>query len=153
MSGTATIHEAQLTPSKLELLAQWLPSQPWFTGDAGDLERVASFRFVDPDGEVGIETMIVRSGGVVYQVPLTYRDEALDGEDAYLVGTFDRAHLAMVSASMAGLAVAVGATAAGAPMPVGLLLVNLAPLVVVVGYELGGWHTGSQRGDGAASAP
>ncbi len=72
---------------------------------------------------------------------------------AYLVGTFDRAHLAMVSASMAGLAVAVGATAAGAPMPVGLLLVNLAPLVVVVGYELGGWHTGSQRGDGAASAP
>ncbi len=93
MSGTATIHEAQLTPSKLELLAQWLPSQPWFTGDAGDLERVASFRFVDPDGEVGIETMIVRSGGVVYQVPLTYRDEALDGEDAYLVGTTDHSVL------------------------------------------------------------
>ena len=93
MSGTATIHEAQLTPSKLELLAQWLPSQPWFTGDAGDLERVASFRFVDPDGEVGIETMIVRSGGLVYQVPLTYRDEALDGEDAYLVGTTDHSVL------------------------------------------------------------
>ena len=35
----------------------------------------------------------------------------------------------------------------------GLLSVTYVILVVVVGYELGGWHTGSQRGDGAASAP
>ena len=94
MSGTATIHDAELKPGKLELLAQWLPSRPWFTGDAADLERVASFRFVDPDGEVGIETILVRSAGVLYQVPLTYRDAALDESDAaYLIGTMDHSVL------------------------------------------------------------
>ncbi len=94
MSGTATIHKAELTPGKLELLAQWLPSQPWFAGAATDLERVAGFRFVDPDGEVGMETMLVRSDGVLYQVPLTYRSEALDESDAdYLVGTLDHSVL------------------------------------------------------------
>ena len=51
MSGTAEIHDATLTPTKLELLAGWLPSQDWFHGSADDLTRVASYRFVDPDGE------------------------------------------------------------------------------------------------------
>lgn len=93
MSGTAKIYEAELNPGKIELLAQWLPSQSWFTGDASDLQRVAAFRFVDPDGEVGIETLLVRSGDVLYQVPLTYRAEPLDDADAYLVGTVDHSAL------------------------------------------------------------
>ncbi len=93
MSGTATIHAAELKPSKLELLAAWLPGQRWFEGDAGDLERVASYRFVDPDGEVGIDTILVRSGGVTYQVPLTYRAEPLDDEFAVLVGTMEHSVL------------------------------------------------------------
>lgn len=93
MSGTAIIHEATLTPSKLELLAGWLPAQTWFTGDAADLERVASYRFVDPDGEVGIETMLVRSGGVTYQVPLTYRAEPLPEADGSLIGTMEHSVL------------------------------------------------------------
>ena len=78
MSGTAEIHDATLTPTKLELLAGWLPGQPWFEGPADDLTRVASFRFVDPDGEVGVETILVGSGGVTYQVPVTYRNEPLE---------------------------------------------------------------------------
>ena len=41
-SGTAEIHsDATLIPSKLELLAAWLPKQAWFAGDAGVLTRVA----------------------------------------------------------------------------------------------------------------
>lgn len=52
----------QSRPSKLELLAGWLPNQPWLDRDAGDLRRVAAYRFVDPDGEVGTETLLVASG-------------------------------------------------------------------------------------------
>jgi hypothetical protein len=94
MSGIAEIHtDATLQPSKLELLGTWLPGQSWFEGTADDLARVASFRFVDPDGEGGIETMLVKSGGVTYQVPLTYRFEPLDEADDYLVGTLDHSVL------------------------------------------------------------
>lgn len=93
MSGTAKIHDAELKPSKLELLAGWLPGQPWFGGDGDDLERVASYRFVDPDGEVGIDTLLVRSAGVTYQVPLTYRAEPLDDDFAVLVGTIEHSDL------------------------------------------------------------
>lgn len=93
MSGTAEIHEATLTPTKLELLAGWLPAQEWFVGDADDLTRVASYRFVDPDGEVGIETILVRSAGVTYQVPLTYRAEPLDEAADSLIGTMEHSTL------------------------------------------------------------
>ncbi|HRA77098.1 MAG TPA: 1,4-alpha-glucan branching protein [Propionicimonas sp.] len=94
MSGIAEIHtDATLQPGKLELLAAWLPGQSWFEGTAGDLARVASFRFVDPDGEVGIETMLVKSGELTYQVPLTYRSEPLDEADSFLVGTLEHSVL------------------------------------------------------------
>ena len=43
--------------------------------------------FDDPAGAVGIETMLVMAGsGPVYQVPLTYRDAALEHGDDWLVG-------------------------------------------------------------------
>ncbi len=93
MSGTAEIHEATLTPTKLELLAGWLPSQSWFAGTPDDLTRVASYRFVDPDGEVGIETILVSSSGVTYQVPLTYRSDRLDEADDSLIGTLEHSVL------------------------------------------------------------
>jgi hypothetical protein len=95
MSGTAEVNpDAILTPGKLELLATWMPHQAWFEGgDAAGLERIASFRFVDPYGEVGIETLLVRTGGVVYQVPLTYRPEPLDGAEDYLVGEMEHSAL------------------------------------------------------------
>ena len=93
MSGTAEIHEATLTPTKLQLLAAWLPAQEWFIGDSDDLERLASYRFVDPEGDVGIETILVRSLGVTYQVPLTYRDEELAEADDSLIGTIEHSVL------------------------------------------------------------
>ncbi|PZR52940.1 hypothetical protein DNL40_09815 [Xylanimonas oleitrophica] len=91
----AILHKATLTPTKLELLESWLPSQPWFPGSsAAGLERVAAYRFDDPDGQVGIETFLVRTpGGPVVQVPLTYRGAPLEGAEASLVGTLEHSVL------------------------------------------------------------
>jgi hypothetical protein len=85
----ALLHRAELRPSKTEFLAAWAPSQPWFTGEVGsELTKVASFRFDDPDGQVGVETLLVRAGdGPVMQIPLTYRNAPLTGGDAWLIGT------------------------------------------------------------------
>ncbi|WP_203569022.1 CG0192-related protein [Aestuariimicrobium ganziense] len=91
MSGTAEVHQSTLTPTKLELLAAWLPTQPWFDGDAADLASVGTFRFVDPDGDVGVETHLVSAGGKVYHVPVTYRGEEL--KDGVLVGEMDHSLL------------------------------------------------------------
>jgi hypothetical protein len=91
----AILHRAELRPTKLELLNRWLPTRPWYTGPSTpDLSRVASYRFDDPDGEVGIETMLVRAGdGPILQAPLTYRAAPLDGGDAWLLGTSDHSVL------------------------------------------------------------
>jgi hypothetical protein len=85
----AILYNAELTPSKIELVAEWAPTQPWFAGDAGDMmTTVASFRFDDPEGEVGVETLLVRAGdGPVMQVPLTYRGAPLAGAESSLIGT------------------------------------------------------------------
>jgi hypothetical protein len=91
----ALLHRAQLVPSKLELLAEWLPAQPWFVGSRGDtLETVASFRFDDPHGQVGVETLLVRAnGGPVMQVPLTYRNEKREGVQDGFLGTLEHSVL------------------------------------------------------------
>ncbi|MEM8620089.1 MAG: hypothetical protein AAGF73_10230 [Actinomycetota bacterium] len=76
----ARYHIAQLTPSKAEILASWLDAQPWAPALAGpdDIDIVGAFRFDDPDGAVGLETHLVQSGGVLLQIPLTYRERPLD---------------------------------------------------------------------------
>ncbi|MEU8813924.1 hypothetical protein [Actinoplanes sp. NPDC048796] len=91
----ALIHRAQIRPTKLELLAKWLPAQDWAGGAGGsELERVAAYRFDDPAGEVGIETLLVRAGdGPVLQVPLTYRGSPVDDGDSLLVGTCEHSVL------------------------------------------------------------
>jgi hypothetical protein len=86
----ALLHRsAEVIPSKLELLAVWLPGRPWYRGPAQpDPRRVVSFRFDDPAGQVGVETIIVDPGdGTLLQAPLTYRPEPLDGAEQHLVGT------------------------------------------------------------------
>jgi hypothetical protein len=85
----ALLHQAELHPTKLELLAAWLPGRDWYQEQAAaDLLRVAAYRFDDPAGAVGIETLLVRAGnGPIHQVPLTYRGAPLDGGDRWLVGT------------------------------------------------------------------
>ncbi len=91
----ALLHRAELRPSKLELLAGWLPGRSWFAGEAGaQVSRVAAYRFDDPAGEVGVETLLVRAGdGPVLQVPLTYRGAPLAGADEHLVGVIEHSVL------------------------------------------------------------
>ncbi|WP_341715778.1 hypothetical protein QQG74_17175 [Micromonospora sp. FIMYZ51] len=91
----ALLHRAEIRPTKLELLATWLPGRDWYQGDTdAQVARVAAYRFDDPAGEVGIETLLVRAGtGPVHQVPLTYRGAPLDGAEEWLVGTVEHSVL------------------------------------------------------------
>ncbi len=81
----AIFHRAEITPSKADLIARWLPAQPWGPPADGPVEVIGAFRFDDPDGRVGMETHLVTAGGTVFQVPLTYRDTPLAGGEGAFV--------------------------------------------------------------------
>ncbi|MEV8339101.1 hypothetical protein [Leucobacter sp. NPDC077196] len=84
------IHRTTLSPSKYDLLAAWLPAQPWFTGDAGRLEPIGAYRFDDTEGEVGLEGHVFTAGDdTVYHVPLSYRGAPLEDGDDFVVGTME----------------------------------------------------------------
>ncbi|MEV5612075.1 1,4-alpha-glucan branching protein [Streptomyces sp. NPDC052225] len=89
----AIIHHTTLKPTKLELLADWLPKQPWYQGSgAPELAKSGGFRLDDPAGEVGMEFMAVTDSSgprpVTYHVPMTYRGAPLpDAPADALVGT------------------------------------------------------------------
>jgi hypothetical protein len=89
----AVIHKTTMTPSKVELLAAWLPRQPWFFGAGGPprLVRAGGFRLDDPAGEVGIEfvaaTDLSADQAVTYLMPMTHRGQPLPDGDAALIGT------------------------------------------------------------------
>ncbi|AZM56456.1 1,4-alpha-glucan branching protein [Streptomyces sp. WAC 01529] len=90
----AVIHQTELKPTKLELLTSWLPSRSWYSGSGEpELVKAGGFRLDDPEGEVGIEFIVVTdtSGArpTTYLVPLTYRGAPLDGAEHALVGTME----------------------------------------------------------------
>jgi hypothetical protein len=93
--GMAVVHDTTLEPSKLELLTIWLPSRPWYRGGAGEpeLTKAGGFRLDDPQGEVGIEFIVVSDTSgpepTTYLVPLTYRAAPLEGAEHALVGTME----------------------------------------------------------------
>jgi maltokinase-like protein len=89
MVAMAIVHNTTMNPGKLELLAAWLPAQPWFPdgGREPELTKVGGFRLDDPQGEVGIEFMLVADGPAVYQVPMTYHGRELPGAEGRLIGT------------------------------------------------------------------
>ncbi|MFE9917159.1 hypothetical protein ACFYPG_18610 [Micromonospora sp. NPDC005553] len=91
----ALLHRATLHPTKLDLLTAWLPTRQWYAGPTGvEVVSRGAYRFDDPDGEVGIETMLVGApDGPVHHVPLTYRAAPLDGADSWLVGTTEHSVL------------------------------------------------------------
>ena len=90
----AVIHRATLRPSKLELVAGWVPGRPWGGVAAGaGLEQVAAYRFDDPAGEVGTETFVLRAGDTLLHVPLTYRGAPVPGQEEHLVGTTEHSVL------------------------------------------------------------
>jgi hypothetical protein len=80
----AILHRATLTPTKLEMAAAWLDRQGL---GAGGVELAGSYRFDDPEGEVGIEGLLVRRAGQVFHLPVTYRGAPLDGAESHLVTT------------------------------------------------------------------
>lgn len=66
-----------------------MPHQPWLGGaDASALTKLGSYRFDDPDGEVGMETHLLGTAdGQVLQVPLTYRGAPRTGAEGVLIAT------------------------------------------------------------------
>ncbi|HET6968546.1 MAG TPA: phosphotransferase [Ornithinibacter sp.] len=96
----AEIHTtASLSPTKIELVQSWMGEQRWYAakGQQPRLRRLASWRLDDPEGEVGVETLVLADEAgaetVVYQVPLTYRGEPLGSADHALVGTMEHSVL------------------------------------------------------------
>lgn len=87
----AILHRATLTPSKPEIVASWLDRQPW--GGSGEVETIGSYRFDDPEGQVGVEAILVRRDGAVLQVAMTYREAPLDDATAHLIGTLEHSVL------------------------------------------------------------
>lgn len=86
----ALIHDAELSPSKLNMLRAWVPQQSWFPEQSstiapGELNILGAYRFDDSDDEVGIETFLVASASGVLQIPVTYRGAPLAGADASLI--------------------------------------------------------------------
>lgn len=89
----ALIYRATLTPSKPGMLEAWVPTQPWAAGVVVT-EIVGAYRFDDPDGQVGVETHLVRTDdGLLRQVPLTYRPAPLEGAEAFHVTTAEHSVL------------------------------------------------------------
>jgi hypothetical protein len=89
----ALVHRATLSPSKQELVESWLPTRSWASGHtvAG---KLAEYRFDDPAGEVGVETILWRTDrGAILQTPLTYRAAPLADAEAHLMGTSEHSVL------------------------------------------------------------
>jgi hypothetical protein len=86
----AIIHRATISPTKLELLEDWLGGD---LAGPSELRQVGSYRFDDPDGEVGVEALLVTRGGPVRHVVLTYRAWPLDSADDHLITTMEHSVL------------------------------------------------------------
>jgi hypothetical protein len=85
------VHRATLTPTKQELVESWLPGRSWGGAIA---DKLGEYRFDDPAGEVGVETILWRTDDDrLLQTPLTYRAQPLDGADEHLIGEADHSVL------------------------------------------------------------
>jgi hypothetical protein len=89
----ALFHVATITPTKDQLIADWVPRQAWGPGDDTPLEVIGSYRFDDPNGKVGMETFLACAGDLLLHVPLTYRDAPLEGADDALITTMEHSAL------------------------------------------------------------
>ncbi|BBH18021.1 hypothetical protein Back2_23080 [Nocardioides baekrokdamisoli] len=76
----AIVHSTTIKPSKPEILE---------TLFGGPVEILGAYRFDDPDGEVGVEGLIVTAPGGPRHVVMTYRGAPLDGADEHLLSTME----------------------------------------------------------------
>lgn len=88
----SVIYRTTMDPTKGELLAAWMPKQPWFEGESTlSLRVVGGFRLDDPKDKVGMEMILVLDETpvtpVLYHVPLSYRGAELEGASSALLGT------------------------------------------------------------------
>ena len=91
----AVIHKTTMKPTKLELLAPWLPLQPWYVG-AGPRAGAVQGRGLPARRSAGRGGDRVHGGpgrfrgaSVHYHLPLSYRGAPLDGAEQGLIGTSD----------------------------------------------------------------
>ncbi|MFE3255656.1 1,4-alpha-glucan branching protein [Nocardia sp. NPDC059091] len=96
----AEIHRTTMAPTKLELLARWLPTRHWYSGaESPVLSKSGGFRLDDPAGEVGIELMVVTDDSgvepVAYLIPMTYRGARAEDLDHALIGTSEHGVLGL----------------------------------------------------------
>lgn len=80
----AIIHNASISPTKAELLERIL-------GEA--VTVLGTYRFDDPDGEVGVEAFIARSSAGTRHVVLAYRGAPLEGAEEHLISTMEHSAL------------------------------------------------------------
>ncbi len=156
----ALLHRATLSPTKAEIISGWLPAQPWSSGDGAPIELVGAFRFDDPEGQVGLEVHLVRSGNVLVQVPLVYRDAPVDGMDEHLVGTMQHSALGerwvydgLADAVFVGMLAA--ATMTGTGQAIGMVISEGRWTVVPSAVRLdgGGWSNGPVAVDAFTAMP
>jgi hypothetical protein len=87
------VHKATLSPTKQEIVESWLPCRAWAEGRT-IAEKVAEYRYDDPAGEVGVETILWRTDdGALVQTPLTYRAAPLAGAEEHLITTTEHSVL------------------------------------------------------------
>lgn len=86
-------HVATITPTKTELIAEWIPTQSWGPAADAPIDVIGSYRFDDPENRVGMETHLVAVEGRPLQVPLTYRDEPVEGAEGALVAEMQHSAL------------------------------------------------------------
>ena len=87
----ALLHQATLSPTKLEFVTDYLDAVPW--GEAGEVEMLGGYRFDDPDGEVGVEGLLVERAGRPLHIPVTYRAAPLPDASEYLITTMTHSAL------------------------------------------------------------
>ncbi|MFT3661024.1 MAG: hypothetical protein QM809_06395 [Gordonia sp. (in: high G+C Gram-positive bacteria)] len=87
--------QAQLSPAKIEIVREWLSRRSWFDLDPETVvtRRRFGYRFDDPAGAVGVESVLVETGDAVFQVPMTYRSAALPGAEDHFLATMEHSAL------------------------------------------------------------
>jgi hypothetical protein len=89
--------------------------------------------YIEHEGQIGPVATVL-----AVAVPLAIYTASIYALYYYLVRRFDTLHVWLVSGTLAVMALAVIAAAAGLDMAVALLILMLAPVVTVVGYEAAG---------------